>query len=66
MPFRTEAEIEIVEPMGSETLAWTTVAGVSVTFRCSSDIEIKSGDKVTLGFDIARGSMFDLGTEERL
>ncbi|QYO78244.1 ABC transporter ATP-binding protein [Devosia salina] len=66
MPFRTEAEIEIVEPMGSETLAWTTVAGVSVTFRCSSDIEIRSGDKVTLGFDIARGSMFDLGTEERL
>src|SRR5690606_15910447 len=46
MPFRAEAEIEIVEPMGSETLAWTKVAGVPVTFRCSSDIEIKAGDKV--------------------
>ena len=66
MPFKTEAEIEIVEPMGSETLAWTTVAGVSVTFRCSSDIEIRTGDKVTVGFDIARGSMFDATTEERL
>ena len=66
MPFKTEAEIEIVEPMGSETLAWTTVAGVNVTFRCSSDININAGDKVTVGFDIARGSMFDAGTENRL
>jgi multiple sugar transport system ATP-binding protein len=66
MPFTAEAEIEIVEPMGSETLAWTTIAGVSVTFRCSSDIDINTGDKVTVGFDIARGSLFDAGTEARL
>ncbi len=66
MPFKTEAEIEIVEPMGSETLAWTTVAGISVTFRCSSEITIHAGDKVTVGFDIARGSMFDAVSEARL
>src|SRR5690606_10109374 len=30
MPFQTQAEIEIVEPMGSETLAWTKIAGVPV------------------------------------
>jgi multiple sugar transport system ATP-binding protein len=66
MPFRAEAEIEIVEPMGSETLAWTTIAGVPVTFRCSSDIAIHVGDKVSLGFDIARGSLFDATTENRL
>ncbi|MBF0680652.1 MAG: ABC transporter ATP-binding protein [Devosia sp.] len=65
-PFTTQAEIEIVEPMGSETLAWTKVAGVSVTFRCSSDIELNVGDEVTLGFDIARGSLFDAQTENRL
>jgi len=66
MPFKTEVEIEIVEPMGSETLAWTKVAGVAVTFRCSSDIDIKDGDKITVGFDIARGSLFDTGSEARL
>ncbi|SMQ63497.1 carbohydrate ABC transporter ATP-binding protein, CUT1 family [Devosia lucknowensis] len=66
MPFRTEAEIEIVEPMGSETLAWTKVAGIPVTFRCSSDIPLHAGDKVTVGFDIARGSLFDAATESRL
>ncbi|MCP8882441.1 ABC transporter ATP-binding protein [Devosia sp. XJ19-1] len=66
MPYKAQAEIEIVEPMGSETLAWTKVAGIPVTFRCSSDIVINAGDKVTVGFDIARGSMFDATTEERL
>lgn len=66
MPFQTQAEIEIVEPMGSETLAWTTVAGIPVTFRCSSDIPLAAGDTVTVGFDIARGSLFHAETENRL
>ena len=66
MPFKTEAEIEIVEPMGSETLAWTRVAGTPVTFRCSSDIPLAVGDTVTIGFDIARGSLFNAETENRL
>jgi multiple sugar transport system ATP-binding protein len=66
MPFKVPAEIEIVEPMGSETLAWTKIAGVAVTFRCSSDIPLAVGDKVTVGFDIARGSLFNAETENRL
>ncbi len=66
MPFQTMAEIEIVEPMGSETLAWTKIAGLPITFRCSSDIPLAVGDKVTLGFDVARGSLFDAQTESRL
>ena len=59
MPFQLESEIEIVEPMGSDTVAWTKVAGQSVTFRCSSDIPLAPGQKVTIGFDPARGSIFD-------
>ncbi|MEQ1770977.1 MAG: ABC transporter ATP-binding protein [Devosia sp.] len=59
MPFQTESEIEIVEPMGSETVGYTKIAGQTVTFRCSSDIPLVSGQKVTLGFDPARGSVFD-------
>ncbi|MFC3705979.1 ABC transporter ATP-binding protein [Devosia honganensis] len=66
MPFKTDVEIEIVEPMGSESLAWTKVAGVPVTFRCSSDVALAVGDKVNVGFDIARGSLFDAATENRL
>jgi multiple sugar transport system ATP-binding protein len=66
MPYQTEAEIEIVEPMGSETLAWTKIAGVPVTFRCSSDIPLAVGDRVKVGFDIGRGSLFDAQSENRL
>ena len=66
MPFSTDAEIEIVEPMGSDTLAWTNIAGQSVTFRCDSDVVLKSGQKVRLGFDPGRGSLFDTATTNRL
>ena len=66
MPYQADVEIEIVEPMGSETLAWTTIAGKPVTFRCSSDIDIHAGDKMRVGFDVARGSLFDAKSENRL
>jgi multiple sugar transport system ATP-binding protein len=66
MPFQTDAEIEIVEPMGSDTLAWTNIAGQSVTFRCDSDVVIQSGQKVRLGFDPGRGSLFSSETTNRL
>jgi multiple sugar transport system ATP-binding protein len=59
MPVQIESEIEIVEPMGSDTVAWTKVGGQAVTFRCSSDIPLEPGQKVTIGFDPARGSLFD-------
>jgi multiple sugar transport system ATP-binding protein len=66
MPFKTEVEIEIVEPMGSETLVWTKIAGHQVTFRCSSDVVLKSGQKVAVGFDAGRGSIFDTDSTNRL
>jgi len=66
MPFSTEAEIEIVEPMGSDTLAWTKIAGQAITFRCDSDEVIATGQKVRLGFDPGRGSIFSSETTNRL
>ena len=66
MPFSTEVEIEIVEPMGSDTLAWTTIAGHQVTFRCNSDVVLKNGQKVLVGFDAGRGSIFSTDTTNRL
>jgi len=66
MPFQLESEIEIVEPMGSETVGYTKIAGHAVTFRCSSDIPLEAGQKVLLGFDPARGSIFDVQSGARL
>jgi multiple sugar transport system ATP-binding protein len=66
MPFQADVEIEIVEPMGSDTLAWTKIAGHPVTFRCDSDVIIKTGQKVKVGFDPGRGSIFSTETTNRL
>ncbi len=66
MPYATEVEIEIVEPMGSDTLAWTKIAGQPVTFRADSDVHLVVGQKLRVGFDPARGSMFNAETTNRL
>ena len=66
MPYKAEVEIEIVEPMGSDTLAWTTIAGHSVTFRADSDVHLEVGQKLMVGFDPARGSIFNAETTNRL
>jgi multiple sugar transport system ATP-binding protein len=66
MPFSTEVEIEIVEPMGSDTLAWTKIAGHPVTFRADSDVVLTVGQKLLVGFDPARGSLFNAETTNRV
>jgi multiple sugar transport system ATP-binding protein len=66
MPFRVQSEIDLVEPMGSETVGWSKVGGQSIKFRTSSDIHLATGQKITLGFDPARGSVFDTASGKRL
>jgi multiple sugar transport system ATP-binding protein len=66
MPFQFESEIEIVEPMGSDTIAWTKIGGQSLTFRAASEVVLEPGQKVTIGFDPGRGSVFDAASGDRL
>jgi multiple sugar transport system ATP-binding protein len=66
MPFSAESEIEIVEPMGSDTIAWTKLAGQPFTFRCESEVILEVGQKIRIGFDPARGSVFDAATGDRV
>ncbi len=66
MPFSTRVEIEIVEPMGSNTLVWTRVADQAVTFSCDSDQLLAPGQSIDIGFDPARGSLFDAESTLRL
>jgi len=66
MPVVLDAEIEIVEPTGSDTLAWTRIGGHPVTFRCDSEVDLKPGQKVKIGFDPARGSIFDETSGDRI
>jgi multiple sugar transport system ATP-binding protein len=66
LPFTTEAEIEIVEPMGSDTIAWTKLADQPITFRCESEVVLTVGERLRIGFDPARSSIFNAETGNRL
>ena len=65
-PFRTRIMVEIVEPMGADTLVWTCLAGEKFRFRMDGKARVIVGDSVDIGFDPAAGSMFDAQSEIRL
>jgi multiple sugar transport system ATP-binding protein len=64
--FTGTAEIDIVEPMGSDTLVWVDFAGQSVRVRTEGQSGLKSGDTLIIGFDAARLHLFDAKSEIRL
>jgi len=66
MPYSVEGDIEIVEPMGSDTIAWTKIADQQFTFRAESEVHLQVGQKLRFGFDPARGSLFDAEGTHRL
>jgi len=66
MPVRQDAEIEIVEPMGSDTLVWTKLGGQNLAFRVPSERQLSVGDRVPIGFDPGRASIFSSDSGVRL
>ncbi|AZO63323.1 ABC transporter ATP-binding protein [Mesorhizobium sp. M1A.F.Ca.IN.022.07.1.1] len=66
MPFTAESTVEIVDPMGSDTLVWTKLGGQILSFRVEADKTLRSGDAIRIGFDPARASLFDAETDSRL
>ena len=65
-PFSRQVEVEIVEPMGSDTLVWTKLGGQNLSFRVESEKPLSVGERVTIGFDPARASLFDGAAGDRL
>ncbi|SLN49887.1 sn-glycerol-3-phosphate import ATP-binding protein UgpC [Pseudoruegeria aquimaris] len=65
-PFNTQAVIEIVEPMGSDTLVWTQLAGERIRIRMDGQSDVREGDTITIGFHAERVSLFDEATENRI
>ena len=58
--------ITIVEPMGAETILWTNFAGKTITIRVEGDSPVKVGDEISFSFDVARASVFDVASGDRL
>ena len=66
MPNAVDTTVEIVEPMGSDTLVWAPVAGTRFRIRIDGQQAIQPGDPIRIGFDPQRASFFDAETELRL
>ncbi len=65
-PFSASVEVEIVEPMGSDTLVWTRLGRQNFTIRVASERAPQVGDTVAVGFDPMNASVFDAASGERL
>ena len=57
-PFTHKIAVEVVEPMGSDTLVWTKLGGANFAFRMEAEKQPAPGDQITIGFDPARASLF--------
>jgi multiple sugar transport system ATP-binding protein len=65
-PYSDTARVDLVEPMGADTLVWAKVAGTTFRFRMNGQARVTAGDEITIGFSPAEGSLFDKHTENRL
>jgi multiple sugar transport system ATP-binding protein len=60
-----EAEIEVVEPTGADTLAYLSLGGKTVVARLKPQDVQQAGTKLQLAVDMARASLFDPETGTR-
>jgi multiple sugar transport system ATP-binding protein len=65
-PYAKEVAVEIVEPMGSDTLVWGKLGGQNLSFRVDAEKRLQVGDRINIGFDPARASLFDGSSGRRL
>ena len=61
-----EFKIELIEPMGADTLIWLSFENVPFSVRLEGSSEYKLGDVIIINFDIKRASIFDQKSELRL
>ena len=66
VPWSTTVEVDVVEPMGSDTLIWSSMGGRDFRFRVDGQSTLQTGDSVEIGFDPAKICVFDAESELRL
>jgi multiple sugar transport system ATP-binding protein len=52
--------------MGADTLVWAPVGGKPFRIRMDGQARVAPGDRLTIGIDPSKASLFDARTEERL
>ncbi|WP_304615788.1 ABC transporter ATP-binding protein [Paracoccus sp. (in: a-proteobacteria)] len=66
LPIRAEALVEVVEPMGADTLVWAQLGQTPFRVRMDGESRVRTGDRLSIGFDPASLSLFDAASETRL
>jgi multiple sugar transport system ATP-binding protein len=60
------AVVDIVEPMGSDSLVWLNLGGQTMSARVESSEQYRPGEKVKIRFRVGLASLFDEATGDRL
>jgi multiple sugar transport system ATP-binding protein len=63
---RMTSQVDLVEPLGSDTLARVRAAGQHLWVRMDGQSAIRSGDELPIGFDASLVHLFEKDTEIRL
>ena len=61
-----DAEVEIVEPAGSDTFVVTRAAGKELTARMRADTQLRVGENHTFAFNLDKAVLFDPQTSRRI
>ncbi len=65
-PVQTKVTVNLVEPMGSDTLVYSELAGEALRIRMDGHAKVAAGDELQIGFEPSRASLFDTASEERI
>jgi multiple sugar transport system ATP-binding protein len=60
------SQVQVVEPLGSDTLVHFTVGGATLTARLPPELRPQAGEAIKLGLDPAKIHLFDPETERAL
>lgn len=65
-PLSFDVDIDLVEPMGSDTLVYAKLGPHPFRIRMDGQAQVKAGERMKIGIDPSRASLFDKTTGERL
>ncbi len=60
------ANVNLIEPMGGNKIAWLDVQGTSLALQVEPTVDFEIGAPLALGLDSAHVSLFDAASEARL
>lgn len=65
-PLKYDVVVDLVEPMGSDTLVYAQLGAHSLRIRMDGQARVEMGQNLTIGIDPSRASLFDKTSENRL